>query len=102
MGLKKHYLKSRPICKVTFRLPEEAASDADKVSLVGDFNNWNEHATPLERLKSGEFKTIVELEPGNEYQYRYLIDGEKWENDWDADKYVPNPYGDGENSVVVV
>ncbi len=87
---------------MTFRLPEEAASDADKVSLVGDFNNWNENATQLERLKSGEFKTIVELEPGNEYQYRYLIDGEKWENDWDADKYVPNPYGDGENSVVVV
>ncbi len=102
MSVTKQYLKSRPVCKVTFRLPAEAAGDAEKVSLMGDFNNWDEQATPLDQLKSGEYKTILELEPGKEYQFKYLINGEKWENDWDADKYVPNPYGDGENSVVVV
>jgi hypothetical protein len=31
-----------------------------------------------------------------------LIDETKWENDWHADKYVPTPYGNAENSVVVV
>jgi len=102
MSIKKQYLKSRPVCKVTFRLPEEAANDADNVYLVGDFNEWNKQATPMNALKSGEFKAVVELEPGHEYQYKYLVGGSEWENDWEADKYVPNPYGDGENSVVVV
>ena len=34
-------------------------------------------------------------------QYRYLLDGARWENDWQADKYLRNEYG-GDNSVVVV
>jgi len=33
--------------------------------------------------------------------FRYLVDGERWENDWAADAYVPNPFG-GEDSVVEV
>lgn len=102
MTLKKQYLKSRPVCKVTFRLPKEAVEEADAVHLVGEFNNWDRQATPMEKLKSGEFKRVVELDPGNEYQYRYLIDGEHWQNDYAADKYIPNPYGDGDNSVVIV
>ena len=31
--------------------------------------------------------------------YRYLVDGERWENDWAADTYAPNDYG-GDDSVV--
>ena len=46
--------------------------------------------------------TTLELKPGREYQFRYLIDGRQWENDWHADKYVQSPIGDSENSVVVV
>jgi 1,4-alpha-glucan branching enzyme len=102
MSIKKQYLKTRPVCKVTFRLPKEAVDEAEKVTVVGDFNNWEKNATPMDKLKSGEFKTIIELEPGNEYEFRYLIDDREWENDWDADKYVPTPYGEGDNSVVVV
>jgi hypothetical protein len=41
------------------------------------------------------------LEPGHDYQFRYLVDGETWLNDPAADKYVPNPFG-SENSVVIV
>jgi 1,4-alpha-glucan branching enzyme len=102
MSLSKRYLKSKPVSKVTFRLPREAAIDARKVTVVGDFNGWDRVATPMKKLKDGGFSTTVDLEPGREYQFRYLINGEHWENDWNADRYVPTPFGDGDNSVVVV
>lgn len=102
MSLEKKPLKTRPVSKVTFRLPKEAAQEADRVYLVGDFNNWDPEATPMRRLNSGEFKAIVDLERGRKYQFRYLIEGMVWENDWEADDYVASGIGDSENSVVVV
>lgn len=102
MGIKKQFLKSRPVCKVTFILPKEAAESAQKVHIVGDFNGWKKRSTPLKKLKTGTFKITIDLPLGREYQYRYLLDNKTWENDWDADKYVPSPYGDSENSVVIV
>ena len=102
MSLKKKYLKSRPVSKVTFRLPREAAPEAKEVFLVGTFNNWDPEATPMTRLKNGEFKITLDLETGAEYTFRYLIEGELWENDWEADKYVPSGIEGQDNSVVVV
>lgn len=96
--LKKQYLKSKPICKVTFYTP--AAIEAETVYLVGDFNEWDEKATPMEALKDGRFKVTLDLEVGSEFQFRYLVDKTEWHNDWEADKYVPNPFS-GDNSVVV-
>lgn len=100
-GIKKQYLKSGLSCRVSFRLPKEIAPDAKKVAIVGDFNDWNADATPMKRAKNGDFATTLELEAGRAYNYRYLIDGSRWENDWHADRYEKNPYG-GENSVVEV
>jgi 1,4-alpha-glucan branching enzyme len=102
MSLEKRYLKSRPVSKVTFRLPPDAAPEAEKVHLVGDFNDWKTDATPMARLKNGEFKVCLDLEIGREYRFRYLIGDDTWENDWDADKYVPSDIAEDENSVVVV
>ena len=102
MALKKQYLKSRPVCKVTFRLTKNAAESAKNVHIVGEFNDWNIYATPMKRLKSGDFTTTMDLNINKEYQYRHLIDEMIWENDWQADKYTPSPYGDCENSVVVI
>lgn len=96
--LKKQHLKTKPICKVTFYTP--AAIEAESVYLVGDFNQWDETATPMEMLKDGRFKVTLELEAGKEYQFRYLVDKSEWHNDWEADKYVPNPFS-GDNSVVI-
>jgi hypothetical protein len=98
-GIKKAHIMTRNICKVTFRLPGEAASKAATVTVVGDFNDWNREVTPLEKLGNGDFAVTVELEAGKEYRFRYLIDGQRWENDWHADKYVEGPYG-AEDSVV--
>jgi len=102
MSLTKRCLKSKSITKVTFRLPRAAADGAVSVHLVGDFNNWDKKATPMQKLKNGDFKTILDLEPDQDYQYRYLIDNSYWENDWQADEYRPTNYEGTENSVVVI
>lgn len=68
------------------------------VHLVGDFNEWDEKATPLEK-KPKSYQATIDLELGREYQFRYLVNGDQWHNDWHADRYVPNPFS-GDNSVV--
>lgn len=83
-------------------LPQDAAPDAKSVNIVGDFNNWDIYGTPMKRDIKGNFIVTVDLEAGREYQFRYLIDETRWENDWKADRYVPTPYGHSDNSVVSV
>ncbi|KMT66670.1 isoamylase early set domain-containing protein [Catenovulum maritimum] len=100
MSLKKQFLKSKPVCKVTFRLTAEQAQKAEKVHVVGDFNDWDEASTPMKKLKNGDFSLNLDLESGQAYQFKYLINGDIWENDWDADNYSPSPVGGTDNSVV--
>ena len=102
MTLKKRFLKSKPVCKVTFSLSKEAAGGADTANVAGDFNQWATTATPMRKLKDGGFTVTVDLEVGQEYQFRYLLDGTTWVNDEAADKYVSSEYPGVENSVVVV
>jgi 1,4-alpha-glucan branching enzyme len=100
-GIKKEHLKRMNVSRVIFRLPKVAVPDAKSVCVVGDFNNWNIHANPMKKLKNGDYTAKLDLETGREYQFRYLIDESKWENDWNADKYVKSSYGDCDNSVVL-
>lgn len=100
--LKKRYIKSRKTCKVTFELPKVELPDdieVESVCLVGTFNDWDPEATPMIRNRKGAFRVTLELEPGQEYLFRYVINGEHWYNDWHADAYVPN--GLGEDNCVV-
>jgi len=99
MSLKKQMLKSKPVCKVTFRVSTEMAPEAETVTVVGDFNNWDPVETPLKKLKSGEFSGLVELESGKSYEFRYLVDGKNWINEPEADGSSVNRFG-GENSVL--
>jgi 1,4-alpha-glucan branching enzyme len=101
-SLKKRFLKSKPVCKVTFKLSKEEAGQADTVHVVGDFNQWDETATPMRKLRGGGFSVTLDLAVGREYQFRYLVNASDWVNDWAADKYVPTEYPGVENSVVVV
>ncbi len=82
---------------VTFELPPVEASRA---ALCGDFNDWAHDANPMRQRKDGVFATTLRLAPG-EYRFRYLVDGERWMNDWNADRYDHNEFG-SENSVVIV
>jgi 1,4-alpha-glucan branching enzyme len=99
MSLKKQFLKSKPVCKVSFRLEAAEAAGAKKVQLLGDFNNWDKSVEPMTALKSNDFTATLELETGKEYQFRYLIDGTEWKNDTDADSLVANSFGD-QNGVI--
>jgi len=100
-GIRKEYLNDANLCRATFILSKEATNGAESVSIVGDFNSWNIHADPMGKTENGDFEAIFDLKPGREYQFRYLIDESRWENDWDADRYVKSCYGDSDNSVVV-
>ena len=101
-GIKKKYLKGNNICRTTFRLPKVAAQGAGKVSLLGDFNNWEANSHYMKKLKNGDFTMQIELQAGREYHFRYFIDDTRWENDPNADKYIKSPFGDSDNSVVIV
>lgn len=101
MSLKKQYLKSKPVCKVTFSVSPELVENGERVALVGEFNNWNQNdAIDLSKLKNGSFKTTVDLPVEAEYQFKYIIDNSKWINDDEADFYVNNGINDEKNSVV--
>ncbi|MFD1161819.1 MULTISPECIES: isoamylase early set domain-containing protein [Hwangdonia] len=97
MAITKQYLKSKPICKVTFTVPAE---EAKKVSVVGSFNNWDEKANSLKKLKNGTFKGTLNLEKDNSYEFRYLIDG-TYVNDEQADAYKSNEFA-SENGVLTL
>jgi hypothetical protein len=56
---------------------------------------------PDEAPKKGTFTATVALEPNKEYHFRYFVDGQRWENDWNTDKYVLNSHG-SDDSVVVL
>lgn len=101
MSIKKQFLKTKPVCKVTFKVSKELANSAAKVNLAGDFNNWNETSDELSILKDGSFSLTVDLETGREYQFRYLLDGAAWVNDEAADAYKSSGFG-SQNSVVIL
>ncbi|MEN0049563.1 MAG: DUF4332 domain-containing protein [Bacteroidota bacterium] len=98
--MKKEFLSKKGTYKVTFTLPKEAVNGAKEVVILGDFNNWDRKGILLAR-ENGHYKTSMELDAGR-YEFRYLIDNEKWENDWAADDYVPSPFTGIENSVITL
>ncbi|MBC6712778.1 isoamylase early set domain-containing protein [Treponema sp. Marseille-Q3903] len=101
MALKKEFIKGKDLCKVTFSVTPEAALGAKTINLAGDFNSWSSTDTPLKKAKDGSFSVTLELQTDREFQFRYLLDGCRWENDWKADKYIPAPFSNADNSVVV-
>ena len=84
-------------CKVTFIVP--ASVNALSVNLCGEFNNWNRSADCMERCEDGSFMLAMNLAAGRRFRFRYLLDGERWENDWAADSYTPNPFGSNDSVV---
>ena len=99
MSIKKQFLKSKPLCKVNFKVSKELANGALKVNLSGDFNNWSESSDEMNTLKDGSFSLTLDLETGRSYQFRYLLDGSVWINDDAADHYRDSGFN-SQNSVV--
>lgn len=96
MAIAKQYLKTKPVCKVTFTVPAE---DAKKVAVVGDFNNWSVKGSSLKKLKNGSFKGTFNLPKENSYEFKYIVDGE-YVNEAEADRYQWNDFAGSENAVL--
>jgi chromosome partitioning protein len=75
-------------------------SEAKRVLIAGDFNNWSPVSTPmLSRGRPGEFFTRLPLRPGR-YRYRFIVDG-RWVTD-PYNTYVEvNQFGELNNVVEV-
>jgi 1,4-alpha-glucan branching enzyme len=95
MSLEKRVSADESKVAVTFRVPSELG--AKSADLVGEFTDWK--LVAMQPDPDGSLAAEFDLEAGNAYRFRYLVDGERWENDWEADGYVPNDYG-GDDSVV--
>lgn len=96
MAIKKQYLKSKPVCKVTFSVP---AKEAKNVAVVGSFNEWNTEATELKKQKNGTFKGTLNLAKDTSYEFRYVVDG-TYVNDEQADAFAYNEFASAENCVI--
>ena len=97
--LVKNYTKTGTKCRVTFKLPAEV--NAETAVLAGEFNDWDISANPMRKLKDGSFSVTLSVPADRQYRFRYYLDGERWENDWDADQYLPNEHGTEESVLVV-
>ncbi len=103
MALYKKYSKDKKICRVTFTLPKEVCENFEEINVVGDFNNWDTKQNSFSQKNSDGSSSIeLILETGNEYQFRYLCDGQIWLNEPEADKQVLTHYGDSKNSLIII
>jgi 1,4-alpha-glucan branching enzyme len=98
MSIKKQFIKTKPVCKVTFSVE---AKEANEASVVGDFNNWNPLEGVLSKLKSGTFKAVFDIPKDASYEFKYLIDG-TYVNDAEADSFRWNEFAGTENGVLEV
>ena len=82
--------------RVSFKLE---APDAQKVSLVGDFNNWNPKTHVMKKDKKGVWSKTILIAPGR-YEYKFFVDGEWW-NDPHNDQRVLNTFGSINNVLAI-
>ena len=83
--------------RVTFTVDPRAG--ARTAAVCGEWNDWSAGADVIHRDAEGGFSLTVDLGTGRAYRFRYLLDGQRWDNDWAADAYVRNGFG-GDDSVV--
>jgi hypothetical protein len=75
------------------------APQATHVSVVGDFNGWDDAATPARKQADGSWTTFVSLSPGR-HVYSFIVDGQ-----FISDPSAPIAPDDGygkTNSVMIV
>jgi len=83
--------------RVTFTVDPGVGAQA--AAVCGEWNQWSAGADVMHRDAGGGFSVTVDLDAGRAYRFRYLLDGQRWDNDWAADAYIRNDFG-GDDSVV--
>ncbi len=84
----------------TFEPPP--SESVGSVHVAGDFNGWATDATPMHDRGDGVYRAMIRLKEGV-YQYKFVLNGERWVNDpaSDADYEEPDGHG-GVNSAVLI
>jgi hypothetical protein len=87
-----------PPIKITiaYKPPREL----QKVSLVGNFNNWDMDADLMNRQEDGSFRFIISLNPGI-YHYKFVLNDLEWIPDPSSAERVHDGLG-GDNSILRV
>ena len=69
------------------------APTATEVSLVGDFNDWNPAATPMQLVAENRVWSVtIPLEAGR-YRYAFLVNGDTWLSDPSAPPAQDDEFG---------
>jgi 1,4-alpha-glucan branching enzyme len=68
---RENYPARRPMHAVNFFCH---APDAKRVSVIGDFNDWDLTATPMHHAPDGRWLASLEL-PHGHHRYLFLVDG---------------------------
>lgn len=89
--LKREKVKGSDQVKVTFVIPNDPAQP--RVSVVGDFNNWDPRANVFVKRANNTRSVSATVDPGQRYRFRYYTADGEWFNDDSADAYEPNEYG---------
>lgn len=76
------------------------APSASRVHIVGDFNDWDSEASPLQRMGQGVWTITIPLAPGR-YQYTFVVDGTSWVADPAAPRTLEDDFG-RPNSIITV
>ena len=82
--------------KVSFSIE---SPQSQNVSLVGNFNDWNEIKHPMKNDGNGIWTKTVMLTPGT-HEYKFFADN-TWRQDPKNEKLIPNPFGTLNNIIEV-
>jgi len=72
---------------VTFML-ETQEDGLGEVYLVGDFNDWNPNANPMYHGQNGMWWLSLDLEPNQNYEFRYRTADGEWIDDPSSESLV--------------
>lgn len=79
------------LTKITFILPGDHTYG--RVFLVGDFNNWDGSGHQFIKRSNNTYSVSIAVEPGREFEFRYLAEDGRWINEEFCDGYRTNEYG---------
>ncbi len=90
--LKREAVNGSNQVKIIFVIPHDP--DQPRISVVGDFNNWDPNATVFVKRQNNTRSVSATVDTGQRYRFRYyVVADDSWINDDSADAYEPNEHG---------